>query len=123
MARPSSDQMPVQMVDPRAKCIPDPISTISPNKGEGLYMIPWELRQMIFKLCLEYNGESPSLLEALRPESSLHDEAVKIYNKINTKIILNKSNDWSTDAIAEETLKCGKILVVELKYVCCSSTI
>jgi hypothetical protein len=85
------------------------------NALQGLRAAPVEIRQMIFRLCLDYEGETPNLLKALRHDSGLHMEAVLIYNKINAKLTLNLANNWSVAGAEQSKLKCVRILQIDIK--------
>ncbi|KAL2074847.1 hypothetical protein VTL71DRAFT_8626 [Oculimacula yallundae] len=55
--------------------------TISPFT---LRKLPYELREMVFKDCLEIkNGKSPALMVALRGDKELYEHALKVYYRIN----------------------------------------
>lgn len=93
-------------------------SQVTPNMrltSQGFRAFAPEIRKMIFEECLHYKGETPDLLKALRTDPLLYEEALAIYNKINTVVTLNLANNWDHTVIEKKKLKHGKILKIEVK--------
>ena len=71
----------------------------------ALRRFPTELRDMIFKDCLQIEeGKSPALLIALRGDKELYEEALEVYYKTNYcsmgKAMIQRINDLSPKAIS-----------------------
>ena len=82
---------------------------------------------MIFGLSLVWNGKTPSLLTALRGDKGLYEEALAVFNKINTFTIsecvlsnIHKKDQKLEDSfIAKDmsTATLKKIQSILIKYV------
>lgn len=48
-----------------------------------LHRMPFEIREKIFHLTLEWTGKSPAMLVALRQEPELYKQALKVFYKTN----------------------------------------
>jgi hypothetical protein len=48
-----------------------------------LYKLPFEIRDNIFQLTLEWTGQTPRMMVALRQEPVLYDHALKVFRQIN----------------------------------------
>jgi len=51
--------------------------------GCVLFDIPFEIREKIFHLTLDWDGKTPPMLAALRSEPELYQQALKIFRKNN----------------------------------------
>ena len=71
----------------------------APLWNKGFHALPPELRQMIFRMVLEWNGKTPALLKALRPDQLLYEEALHLFFQINP-YNLERKNGWSFEEIA-----------------------
>jgi len=59
------------------------------------YRLPPEVRGQIFRpLCIDWNGEIPNLIKALRPDGKLYHEALEIFVK-NNVYVLHYGNRWT----------------------------
>ena len=65
------------------------------DQGCTLYKLPPELWGGIFTpLYLDWNGKTPNLIKALRPEKKIYVEALEIFYKHNV-FKLHSGNGWS----------------------------
>jgi hypothetical protein len=48
-----------------------------------LYKLPFEIRDMIFQLTLDWTGQTPRMLLALRQEPALYAQALKVFRQNN----------------------------------------
>lgn len=70
-----------------------------------LYILPPELRQAIFGYSLfRDGGQNPPLLEALRCDPELYNEAVEVFNDINT-FTLTRDKGWSAGRISKRACR------------------
>jgi hypothetical protein len=86
-----------------------------PNTSKGLRTFPTEVREMIFKPCLEGEGNSPALLVALRGDKELYAEAICLFYKANNTYVLSTKNVNSFRDMSEralESIKKVKVLVL-----------
>jgi hypothetical protein len=57
--------------------------------------LPIELYEGIFTpLCVDWEGKTPNIIKALRPEKRLYNEALKIFFRHNT-YVFHRENNWS----------------------------
>lgn len=57
----------------------------------SLRSLPLEVRLKIYHLALEWNGKTPGLLAALRPDRMLYLEALEVFVKQNTFTLSTKN--------------------------------
>jgi hypothetical protein len=77
-----------------------------------LHTLPPELREAIFKpLLVDWDGKTPNLVKALRPDKQLYNEALAIFYKFNV-FIFHKGNGWSFgDMTKEAVLSLGRVRI------------
>jgi hypothetical protein len=82
-----------------------------------LHKLPPELREEIFKpLLVNWNGKTPSLIKALRPDKTLYSEALEIFYK-HSRFIFHRENDWSFGDMTKEAVpSIGRVKIV-VEYV------
>jgi len=66
-----------------------------------LYKLPFEIRDHIFQFTLEWTGQTPRMLVALRQEPALYDQALKVFRQNNVYEFsgLEKSSKMSLNTI------------------------
>lgn len=74
---------------------------------------PPEIREQIFRpLCVQWNGRTPHLIKALRPDRELYQEALYIFYR-NNRFRLHKWNGWTFgDMTKKAVLTFTKITIV-----------
>jgi hypothetical protein len=91
------------------------MKNIVPNTRKGFRTFPPEVREMIFKPCLEGEGNNPDLLVALRGDRELYAEAICLFYKANNTYVLSTRNVNSFRDMSErslESIKKVKVLVL-----------
>ena len=63
------------------------------RKHTSLDRLPPEIRNILFKYVLVWDGKTPALLKALRGDPKLYGEAMEVFNNINTFILHTKSKE------------------------------
>ena len=84
-----------------------------------IHILPPEIRTMIYELCLKSRhvvGWHPGLLQALRPDKTLYNEALEMYYRVNI-FELNKNNSMTFRNHAPPRLLDNvKDLVLDTRY-------
>ncbi|TVY89155.1 hypothetical protein LAWI1_G005798 [Lachnellula willkommii] len=71
-----------------------------------------EIDQIFRPLCIEWNGKTPDLIKALRPDKKLYQEALYIFYR-NNRFVLHKGNGWTFgDMTKKAVLTFTKITIV-----------
>jgi hypothetical protein len=83
------------------------------NMTSTLHRLPVELWEEIFKpLCADWNGKTPNLIKALRPDKKLYNEALRVFYKYNM-FIFHRRNGWSFgDMTKEAVLSLEKVKII-----------
>jgi hypothetical protein len=69
-----------------------------------LHTLPPELREAIFKpVLVDWNGQTPDLIKALRPDRKLYNEALALFYRHNI-FTFHKGNGWSFGDMAKEAV-------------------
>jgi len=69
-----------------------------------LHVLPPELREAIFKpLLVDWNGKTPNLIKALRPDRKLYNEALGVFYRHNI-FTFHEGNGWSFGDMAKEAV-------------------
>jgi hypothetical protein len=69
-----------------------------------LHILPPELREAIFKpLLVDWNGKTPNLIKALRPDRKLYNEALGVFYRHNI-YTFHEGNGWSFGDMPKEAV-------------------
>jgi hypothetical protein len=88
----------------------------APLCRKGFRAFPPEIRQMIFRETLPWNGKTPALLKALRGDKVLYQEALHLFFQLNS-YNLSCENGWSFGygtAMKTKTIKTVRSLNVHI---------
>lgn len=63
----------------------------------GIKSLPGELRELIFSFVLSapWDGKTPALIAALRPEREMYGECIFVFRRHLHTYVLHCKNDWS----------------------------
>lgn len=91
------------------------LAQINQPPPSTLNKFPPEIREKIFKLCLHWNGKTPSLIAAMRCNKELYGEVMDIfYNKMENAFVLSRRNGWEFGEMSVELA--GRVKRLEIHW-------
>jgi hypothetical protein len=80
-----------------------------------LHKLPFEIREIIYGNCLEWNGRSPAIFRALRASKLLYPQVIEQFYKADNTFYLNKRNGWSLCSMSVKALVSVRKLKIEIQ--------
>jgi hypothetical protein len=97
---------------------PTVTNTLSETQVLGFKKFPPEIREMIFALCLQWDGKTPELLAALRQNKELYPEALALFHKQKPTYVFSAKNNWTFGEMSDKAIASVKRVKIMATKVC-----